>query len=153
MLTQNVDCFHKAAGSRHVIDIHGDIHDLSCTRCGFRERVADYASLPPCPSCPSCGGVVRPEVVLFEELLPPEKVALMRRELALGFDLVFSIGTSGQFPYITGPVLEAVARRRATVEINPGRTPLSDVVEVRLEMGAVAACEALWAARARWKRG
>ncbi|HYO55764.1 NAD-dependent protein deacylase [Archangium sp.] len=153
VLTQNVDGFHKAAGSKNVIDIHGDIHDLRCTRCAFTERVADYANLQPCPSCPNCGAVVRPDVVLFEELLPPTKVALMERVFARGFDLVFSIGTSSLFPYINGPMLEAVARQRPTVEINPGRTQLSDVVDVRLQMGAVAACEALWAARARWKRG
>ena len=153
VLTQNVDGFHKAAGSRNVIDIHGDIHDLRCTRCDFTERVTDYAHLAPCPVCPKCGAVVRPEVVLFEELLPPEKVALMERELIRGFDLVFSIGTSSLFPYITAPLVEAAARQRPTVEINPGRTQLSEVVDVQLQMGAVAACEALWAARDRWKRG
>ncbi|QRN93430.1 NAD-dependent protein deacylase [Archangium violaceum] len=153
VLTQNVDGFHKAAGSKHVIDIHGDIHDLRCTRCSFSERVADYSQLAPCPSCPRCGAVLRPEVVLFEELLPPSKVALMERALFRGFDVVFSIGTSSLFPYINGPVLEAAARGLPTVEINPGRTQLSDVVDVRLEMGAVAAFEALWAARDRWKHG
>ncbi|WP_338022063.1 Sir2 family NAD-dependent protein deacetylase [Archangium gephyra] len=103
--------------------------------------------------CPQCGSVVRPEVVLFEELLPPEKVAVMEREFAQGFDLVFSIGTSSLFPYITAPVVEAVERQRPTVEINPGQTQLSRVVDVHLQVGAVAACEALWAARGRWKRG
>ncbi|AKJ08378.1 NAD-dependent deacetylase [Archangium gephyra] len=97
--------------------------------------------------------MVRPEVVLFEELLPPEKVAVMEREFAQGFDLVFSIGTSSLFPYITAPVVEAVERQRPTVEINPGQTQLSRVVDVHLQVGAVAACEALWAARGRWKRG
>ncbi|WP_375768804.1 NAD-dependent protein deacylase [Archangium gephyra] len=152
VLTQNVDGFHKAAGSRNVIDIHGDIHELRCTQCDFTERVEDYAHLAPCPSCPQCGSVVRPEVVLFEELLPPEKVAVMEREFARGFDLVFSIGTSSLFPYITAPVVEAVARQRPTVEINPGRTQLSDVVDVHVQTGAVAACEALWAARDQWTR-
>ncbi|WNG49098.1 hypothetical protein F0U60_37000 [Archangium minus] len=119
--------------------------------CEFTERVNDYAHLAPCPSCPQCGSVVRPEVVLFEELLPPGKVAVMEREFTRGFDLVFSIGTSSLFPYITAPVLEAAASQRPTVEINLGRTQLSDVVDVQLQLGAVAACEALWAVRERWK--
>jgi NAD-dependent deacetylase len=152
VLTQNVDGFHKAAGSKHVIDIHGDIHDLRCTRCTFAERVADYSQLPPCPPCPRCGALLRPEVVLFEELLPPTKVQLMERVLSQGFDVVFSIGTSSVFPYINGPVLEAAARGLPTVEINPGHTQLSDLVDVRLRLGAVAACEALWAARDQWQR-
>jgi NAD-dependent deacetylase len=87
----------------------------------------------------------------FEELLPHEKSALLDHEVRRGFDVVFSIGTSSLFPYITAPVLMASARGGATVEINPGRTPLSDAVNVRLAMGAVAACEALWAARDRWR--
>jgi NAD-dependent protein deacetylase/lipoamidase len=153
VLTQNVDGFHRAAGSKNVIDIHGDIHELRCTRCSFAERVPDYSQLAPCPSCPKCGAVLRPEVVLFEELLPPAKLALMKRELDRGFDVVFSIGTSSLFPYISGPVLEAAARRRPTVEINPSRTELSGLVGVRLGVGAVAACEALWAARDRWQHG
>jgi NAD-dependent deacetylase len=153
VLTQNVDGFHRAAGSKNVIDIHGDIHELRCTRCPFTERVVDYSQLAPCPSCPQCGAVLRPDVVLFEELLPPAKVALMERELERGFDVVFSIGTSSLFPYISGPVLRAAMRRRPTVEVNPARTELSELVGVRLEVGAVAACEALWAARDRWKHG
>jgi NAD-dependent deacetylase len=152
VLTQNVDGFHKAAGSKNVIDIHGDIHDLRCTRCAFTERVVDYSQLPPCPRCPSCGAVLRPDVVLFEELLPPTKVALLEQVLARGFEVVFSIGTSSVFPYINGPVLEAAARGLPSVEINPGHTQLSDLVDVRWQLGAVAACEALWAARGRWLR-
>jgi NAD-dependent deacetylase len=153
VLTQNVDGFHRAAGSKNVIDIHGDLHELRCTQCSFSERVADYSHLEPCPSCPRCGALLRPDVVLFEELLPPRQVALYQEEMARGFDMVFSIGTTSVFPYISGPVLEAMARKRPTVEINPARTEVSDLVSVRLEMGAVAACEALWAARDRWRQG
>jgi len=151
VLTQNVDGFHRAAGSKNVIDIHGDLHELYCTQCAFRERVADYAQLASCPACPQCSGVVRPDVVLFEEVLPRAKSALLDQEVRRGFDVVFSVGTSSLFPYITAPVLMTSARRGATVEINPGRTSLSDVVDVRLAMGAVAACEALWAARDQWR--
>jgi NAD-dependent deacetylase len=146
VLTQNVDGFHRAAGSRNVIDIHGDLHQLLCTKCEFAERVADYAHLEPCPRCPKCGAVLRPDVVLFGELLPFEKTQTLKRELKTGFDVVFSIGTSSQFPYITQPVVAAARERRTTVEINPGHTTLSRIVDVRLETGAVAACEALWAA-------
>jgi NAD-dependent deacetylase len=151
VLTQNVDGFHRAAGSRNVIDIHGDIHELRCTQCSFRESVADYTHLTPCPTCPQCKAVLRPDVVLFEEMLPHEKSVILDREARRGFDVVFSIGTSSLFPYITAPVVMAATRGGATVEINPGRTSVSEFVDVRLETGAVAACEALWAARDRWR--
>jgi NAD-dependent deacetylase len=146
VLTQNVDGFHRSAGSKNVIDIHGDLHELRCTQCPFAERVADYTHLAPCPMCPKCGAVLRPDVVLFGELLPLEKTQLLKQQLRKGFDVVFSIGTSSLFPYITYPVMEAAQEGRATVEINPGRTSLSHLVDVRLQAGAVAACEALWGA-------
>ena len=62
-----------------------------------------------------------------------------------GFDVVFSIGTTSVFPYIARPVVEARMRRKATIEINPGETLISDEVDVKLEMRAAEACEAIWA--------
>jgi NAD-dependent deacetylase len=136
VLTQNVDGLHARAGSTDLIAIHGTLHDLRCTRCAWAETVADYAHLPPLPSCPRCGAVVRPEVVLFEEMLPPAAVARLERELERGFDLVLSIGTTSAFPYIAAPV--ALARQRGGVafEINPGTTEVSHLVHHRIRLGA-----------------
>ncbi len=144
VLTQNVDGFHRKAGSRNVIDIHGDIHSLSCTACDYRTTVDDYGGLSPLPSCPECSAHLCPDVVLFGELLPLRKVELMQAEIEKGFDVVFSIGTTSVFPYIARPVLLAKHNGKPTVEINPGVTLLSSEVDVRLPLGAVEACEALW---------
>ncbi|WP_437951794.1 NAD-dependent deacylase [Sorangium sp. So ce296] len=143
VLTQNVDGFHRLAGSTNVIDIHGDIRRILCTRCTYEAHVDDYAHLAPCPSCPECAAVLRPDVVLFGEMLPLEKVEILRRELAQGFDVVVSIGTSSLFPYITGPVLEAARSGVPTVEINPEETTISTAVSVRLPMRAVEALEGI----------
>lgn len=137
VLTQNVDGFHRDAGSTNVIDIHGDIHQLRCTACSWSERVADYADLAPLPRCPDCRSVIRPEVVLFGEALPVDKCEVLERELERGFDVVVSIGTSSLFPYITWPVFLANARGRASIEINPQETSISSVVTVKLAMPAV----------------
>jgi NAD-dependent deacetylase len=145
VLTQNVDGLHRKAGSTNVIDIHGDVHDIFCTRCDYRTTVEDYAQLAPLPHCPNCGAPLRPDVVLFGELLPLSKVETLERELRRGFDVVFSIGTTSVFPYIARPVVEARMRRRATIEINPGETLISGEVDVKLAMRAAEACEALWA--------
>jgi NAD-dependent deacetylase len=144
VLTQNVDGLHRKAGSKNVIDIHGDVHHLLCTECAHRATVEDYSNLAPLPLCPDCGAPLRPDVVLFGELLPLKKVETLERELLRGFDLVFSIGTTSVFPYIARPVVEARMRRKATVEINPGETLISGEVDVKLEMRAAEACEALW---------
>lgn len=142
-LTQNVDGLHRAAGCHNLIEIHGTVHGLHCPRCGWRDRVSDYAELPALPRCPDCNAVIRPDVVLFGELLPPAAVAILQKQLARGFDLVFSVGTSGLLPYITAPVLDQADCGATTVEINPGETELSHRVDHRIQAGAAAAFTAL----------
>lgn len=143
-LTQNVDGLHRRAGSRQVIDIHGDLHQLRCIRCDFREELEDFSHLDVPPFCPRCDEVVRPDVVLFGEDLPVEKLALLGREMARGFDLVFSVGTSSLFPYIASPVLRAKRSGVPTVEINPGLTEVSDVIDLRITSGAALALGTIW---------
>lgn len=144
-LTQNVEGLHRRAGSRKLIEIHGDIHRLICTSCGLEERVESWAGLEIPPHCPVCAEILRPAVVLFNEALPPAAVLRLHEELERGFDLVFSIGTTSAFPYIAGPVLEAAARGVTTIEINPGWSEVSDAVELRIEARAAEALDALWA--------
>jgi NAD-dependent deacetylase len=143
VLTQNVDGLHRVAGSTQVIDIHGDCRQLACTRCSYRETRDSYAGLSIPPQCPSCSALLRPEVVLFEEMLPSDKLAQLERELARGFDAYFSIGTSSLFPYIVQPMLDAVRARRLTIEINPAETELSPLVEIKFPCGAGRALAAI----------
>ncbi len=144
LLTQNVDGFHRAAGSRQVIDLHGDIHALCCTACAWRDRVDSYAELADVPPCPDCGAPLRPDVVLFGELLPIDKLARLEQVLAAGVDLVLSIGTTSVFPYIAGPVVQAARAGVPTVEINPGTTEVSRLVELKISAGAAATLDDLW---------
>jgi len=143
VLTQNVDGFHRAAGSTHVIDIHGDLRDLACSSCSRTRRVNSYAGLPPLPRCP-CGGVERPQVVLFGESLPEAKMAALLAELSQGFDLVISVGTSGVFPYIRLPMIRAKVYDWPTVDINPTRNPMTEYARYHLPLRAAEACDALW---------
>ena len=143
VLSQNIDGFHRAAGSRNLIEIHGDIHDLFCTRCAYETSVPDYAGLTLPPACPRCQALVRPRVVLFGENLPPAAVAQLYRELDRGFDLVFSIGTTSVFPYIAGPVMQASQLGVPTVEINPADTTVTDCVDYKLAAGAAVSLRAI----------
>lgn len=144
VLTQNVDGFHRRAGSRNVIDIHGDLHRVRCVRCPYAEAVADYMGFTLPPRCPSCRATVRPDVVLFGERLPAPALATYQAELARGFDLVFSVGTTSVFPYISAPVLDAYHFRRSSVEINPGETEVSEFVTVKLLYRAAPTLDAIW---------
>lgn len=76
--------------------------------------------------------MLRPGVVLFGEPLPRLAVERLEEELARGFDLVFTIGTTSLFPYIAEPVALAASAGIPTVEINPERTAVSHLVDYRL---------------------
>jgi len=146
VLTQNVDGLHRAAGSRNVIEIHGRVGRLSCTRCAWSAEARDHREVEIPPSCPECGALVRPDVVLFGEPLPRREVEILEEELARGFDVVFSVGTTSVFPYIQAPVVLAARGGVPTVEINPSPTQMTGLVDHRLEMGAEEALLAIWEA-------
>ena len=130
LVTQNVDGLHRKAGSRNVLELHGNIMQSRCDDC-----FAPLGEIAPgtdgvIPRC-SCGGMARPNVVLFGELLPPD-VLQKAEEAAIGADLFFSIGTSSVV-YPAADIPRIAARHGAfTVEINPTRTELSDIFDETL---------------------
>lgn len=148
-LTQNMDGLHRAAGARNVIDIHGDLHDLRCTQCRHRETVPDYSLLAIPPECPKCSSLLRPDILLIDEPLAPEKLMMMLVELDSGFDMVFTIGTTSTFPYAAEPIELAARSGRPTVEINPDVSEISEMVDIRLPLRAAPALDAIWKAYCR----
>jgi NAD-dependent deacetylase len=143
-LTQNVDGFHRQAGSRNLLEIHGDLHDLYCQSCDYRQTVEDYSGLAIPPRCPECQSMLRPDVVLFGEFLAEDRLAKLQEECAIGFDAVFTIGTTSVFPYISEPVRWASRCGWPTVEINPGVSHVSHLVDVRVEMRAAETLDRIW---------
>lgn len=123
LITQNVDGLHARAGSRDVIELHGNIELNLCFEEGT--PVADYVddgSVP--PLCPRCGAYLRPGVVWFGEALPRQ--ALERAEAAVrACQVALSIGTSSLVQPAAGLPLVAKQSGALLVEINPNATPLS----------------------------
>ncbi|ALG67457.1 NAD-dependent deacylase [Beggiatoa leptomitoformis] len=147
VLTQNIDGFHRLAGNKQVIEIHGRVYDLHCIKCMHKLIVTDYTELSGFPpSCPKCGGLIRPDVVLFGEMLPESALHRLYQILENGIDLVFSIGTTSVFPYIAQPVLAARSLGIPTVEINPGRTEVSHAVRYKIARGAADTLDEIWRA-------
>src|SRR3989338_891772 len=144
ILTQNIDGFHCSAGSKNVIDIHGDMHKIICQNCSWKTEVSDYSNLKIPPQCPECNSILRQDVVFFEELLPENKVNLMTQEMDKLFDIYFSIGTTSIFPYIRHPMSVAAHLGRPTIEINPDKTEISDWVDIKISLGASEALELIW---------
>ncbi len=136
LLTQNIDGYHRAAGSPmdRVIEIHGELAPLYCQSCGAVDaELASHLERPLPPLCKQCAGVLRPPVVLFEEMLPEQAISTLYDEVRKGFEVVISIGTSASFPYIVEPLLRTRQAGGFTVEINPQRTDLSGRVSVHLQ--------------------
>ena len=133
VITQNVDGLHQAAGSTDVIEFHGTFAWQRCTECETRvaTREVDASVLP--PRC-SCGGILRPDAVLFGEMIPPE--ALWRsQEVAARCDVMLVIGTSGVVqPAASMPIIARQAGARV-IEINPEPTPLTAAVSSYLIPG------------------
>lgn len=92
VVTQNIDGLHQAAGSKNVLELHGTIHRFYCTSCGREVSEDDVNSSNGVPRC-SCGGVVRPDVVLYEEVLDDEVVTKSVRYIS-GCDMLIVGGTS-----------------------------------------------------------
>lgn len=143
-LTQNVDGFHRSAGSTNLIEAHGNMHSLSCTRCAFKSTTNEFELRDIPPKCPRCGSLVRPDVVLFGELLSGAGIERLQSELQKGFDVVFSIGTTSVFPYIRAPIYTAKSQGNVTVEINPCETTVSRDVDYRITLSAGEALDEIW---------
>lgn len=136
VLTQNIDGFHRRAGSpaERLIEIHGELQPLYCQSCGAEsDELREHLVRPLPPRCAACGGVLRPPVVLFEEMLPEAAIDTLYAQLRQGFDVVLLVGTTASFPYIVEPVLRTRAAGGFTFEVNPASTDLSSVVDVKIE--------------------
>ena len=129
--TQNIDGLHQSPGSTAVIELHGNLRRVICTRCDYRVYRETFEGMAALPLCPKCDQVLRPDAVLYEEMLPEHALDQFELEQSNGFDLIFSVGTSSVFDYVAYPVMMAARRGIPTVEINPEPTPLSDLVQFR----------------------
>lgn len=141
VLTQNIDGFHRRAGSppERLIEIHGQLAPLSCMACG-KTDVRPLRSLldePLPPRCQGCAGVLRPAVVLFEEMLPANALARLQEQSRIGFDAVLVVGTTASFGYILEPVWQARQSGGFVGEVNLQSTDISPFADVRLEGRAV----------------
>lgn len=140
VLTQNIDGYHRQAGCdpERLIEIHGELAPLYCQSCGaVSEELAGHLDRPLPPRCDKCAGVLRPPVVLFEEMLPEKAIETLYAELRKGFDLVIAVGTTASFPYIAEPVLRTRQAGGFTVEINPQNGALSPYVDVHIRAKAL----------------
>ena len=148
VITQNIDRLHAKAGTRELIEVHGTIDHSSCLSCGARYPLADVrarqlADADGVPRC-DCGLPLKPDVVLFGELLPDR--ALRRAEqLAAGADLMLCVGSSLEvYPVAELPATTLLAGGRVAI-VTRSATPFDARAAVRCDGDVVAELEAVLA--------
>ncbi len=133
VITQNIDGLHQRAGSRRVLEVHGRGREMICLSCrdviAADHEAAQVAERGEVPHCPRCGGLLKPNVVFFGELLPLDVLAEVAREIRL-CDLVLVVGSSLEVqPACLWPE-EAMRHGARAIVVNYQPTYLDDDAEV-----------------------
>lgn len=135
VITQNIDRLHRAAGSENVIEVHGSIETSSCRECGAAfglDEVDDLFDERGVAICGDCGGAVKPDVVLFGELLPEAAIA-EATELAEGADLMLCVGSSLAVHPVAGLPQLTLENGGALAIVTKGETPYDRDAELKLD--------------------
>lgn len=139
VITQNIDGLHQKAGSKTVLELHGSIHRNYCLKCARffpPEYIRDSEGVPKCP----CGGIIKPDVVLYEEGLDDAIVRAAVRQLQQA-ELLIIAGTS--LTVYPAASLLRFFRGRHIVLINRDATPLDNQADLVLHERVGAVCRHL----------
>ena len=141
VITQNADNLHQRAGSRKVIDIHGNVYENYCLDCGRRFPPEVVADCPGVPRCDVCGGMIRPGILLFGEI-PDMKLTMQAIRELNKCDLLIIGGTS--LKVSSAPrLLERFKGRMAIINDEP--TPFDSRADVGIRGGIAEAFRLIWA--------
>ena len=125
IVTQNIDRLHSRAGSQDVTEVHGSIASFTCLACGGDEAlepVLGQLETREAPVCPACGSILKPGVVMFGELLPPD--AMLRAErLCRDAPLLLVVGSSLQVWPVAGLPNETLSAGGTIAIVNLEETP------------------------------
>jgi NAD-dependent deacetylase len=141
VVTQNVDRLHERAGSRDVVEVHGSLRTSSCLECGHVEGFERVVELLPTPRCERCSAVLKPDVVMFGELLP---AAAIDRAFALAREaaLLLVVGSSLEVHPVASLPGETLAAGGRLAIVNRGATPYDRLAALVIDgpAGEVLAC-------------
>jgi NAD-dependent deacetylase len=128
LITQNIDGLHKKAGSKNILELHGNIWKVRCTEEGTISENFETPLKNIPPSCPKCGALLRPHIVWFGESLDP---AVLHDAFLLssGCEVMFVIGTSAVVQPAASLPLSAAEAGAKIVEINIDPTPLTSYAD------------------------
>lgn len=137
VITQNIDNMHHEAGSRKVIEYHGNSKWLKCNQCGALYGIADVPLDPLPPRCPGDNEVLKPDFVFFGEGIPTVAASQSVAEMSKT-DLLLLIGTTGEV--MPAAMLPSIAKSNGArvIEINPGSSSFTDSLTDLLLQGPAA---------------
>ncbi|HEX6651870.1 MAG TPA: NAD-dependent deacylase [Thermoleophilaceae bacterium] len=146
VITQNIDRLHRLAGTERLIEVHGSIDQSVCLQCGGKVSIDRVVALlgeeEGAPLCEACAVPLKPDVVLFGELLP-ERALAEARSLAMEADLMLCVGSSLEVYPVAGlPAMMHGAGGRLVL-ITQGPTPYDDDAEVKLDGDVVTELQAV----------
>jgi NAD-dependent deacetylase len=145
VITQNVDRLHRKAGSQRVVEVHGSIEYSVCLECRGKQSLEWVLAGDGAPECPTCVSPLKPDVVLFGELLP-EAAMSEAQALALEADLMVCVGSSLEVYPVAGlPAITHGGGGRIAL-VTQGPTPYDSDAEVKLDGDVVEELRAVLAA-------
>jgi NAD-dependent deacetylase len=144
VITQNIDGLHQEAGSKKVIELHGNIYQARCTVENLLfNSWYDNDAFP--PTCPSCGGLLRPNVVWFGENLPADALE-SAYSLSMQADIMLCVGTSAIVQPAASLPFVALRNHAFLIEVNPAPTPVTPYTEFHFHRPAGDVLPELYAA-------
>lgn len=137
VITQNIDNMHQEAGSRVVIEYHGNSRWLKCSQCGERYKVKEISLEHLPPRCSSDQAILKPDFVFFGEGIPSHAASRSVEEISKT-DLLLIIGTTGEV--MPAGLLPSIARSNGArvIEINPGNSAFTGSITDLLLQGPAA---------------
>jgi len=142
VITQNIDRLHERAGTRALVEVHGSIRTSSCLGCGRVVSFDDVVARLPLPDCPDCGRVLKPDVVMFGELLPAAAIEEATR-LASDAGLLLVVGSALEVYPVASLPLEALHAGGRLAIVNRGPTQYDGRADVLIDAGAGETLQAL----------
>jgi NAD-dependent deacetylase len=143
LVTQNVDGLHRKAGSRNVLELHGNLFKARCTQEG---EVFDFTLKDePLPRCTKCNALIRPNVVWFGESLDSEIIGQAIQQSST-CQVFIVAGTSALVQPAASLPLFASRNGATVIEINPDETPLTHLLDISIREKAGVALPKIWKA-------
>ena len=136
VITQNIDGLHQMAGSKNVIELHGSIHRNTCTNCFRKYSLEDILKMDNTPKCPHCGGLIKPDVVLYEEPLY-DGVMEAAIDAISRADLLIVAGTSLRVYPASGLIRFFRGKNLVVINKEPLYLSGEDVLEINRPVGQV----------------